>query len=231
MYSVVLMAALTTGGASVDFGHHGGWGCCGYCGGCYGGYGCDGYWGCVGCHGCYGGYGYGYGGYGCYGYYTCYGCYGGGCYGYNCHGCYGGTGFWNGCQGCYGFNGFSGYAPAFATPAPAMPAAPADATPVDPTPMKKTSATRARLVVQVPADAKLYIDGNLMKTTSGTRTFNTPLLQPGQAYFYDIRAEVVRDGETKTETRRVIIRPGELASASFPNLETATTATSTTASR
>ncbi len=74
MYSVVLMAALTTG---VDLPDRGG--CRGGCyGGCYGGrsgrrHGCH---GCCGCYGCWGG---------------CYGCWGG-CYG-GCYGCWG---------GCYG---------------------------------------------------------------------------------------------------------------------------------
>ena len=68
MYSMVLMAALTTGTDMPDwFGSRGGWGCCG----CYGGYA----WGGYGGYG-WGGYarlgrlwlgGYGYGGYGGYG--------------------------------------------------------------------------------------------------------------------------------------------------------------------
>src|SRR5204862_4361157 len=86
MYSVVLMAALTTGTASE--------GCCFRHGGCYGG--------------CYGGYNGCYGGVyaGCYGgsYYNA-GCYGGsyGCYGvYGCYGCYGGWSCYGGGYGCYG---------------------------------------------------------------------------------------------------------------------------------
>lgn len=76
MYSVVLMAALTTG---VDLPDRGGCrgGCCGCSCGCHGGR----RHGCCGCCG------------GCYG---CYGCYGG--YSYACHGCYGGVA----CHGCYG---------------------------------------------------------------------------------------------------------------------------------
>src|SRR5437764_116692 len=96
MYSVVLMAALTTTAAEAPA--------------CWG---CRGYSACYGCSGCYGG---GYGGcYGCWG--GCWGsCYGG--YGshwvssYGCHGCYG-------CYGCYGCNG---YAPVMV--APTMPVAP-----------------------------------------------------------------------------------------------------------
>ena len=77
MYSVVLMAALTT---SVDLPDRRG-GCSGGCyGGCYGG--CRG-GRRGGCHGCYGG---------------CYGCYGG-MVSYGCCGCYGGVTYYGGCHG------------------------------------------------------------------------------------------------------------------------------------
>lgn len=196
MYSVVLMAALTSGSATPDFGRRGN--------GCYGG--------CYGCNGCYGG-GYGWGrGHGGYG--GCYGGYGG------CYGCYGG---WSCYGGCYGYSTYSPYHPimpgAEKVPAP-------DIKEKVPAPGKKdesTSSPRATLVVEVPADAKLFIDDQPMKTTSAKRTFQTPPLQPGQQYYYMVRVEVVRDGEVKTETRRVIIRPGEEARAAFPNLETTVT--------
>jgi uncharacterized protein (TIGR03000 family) len=88
----------------------------------------------------------------------------------------------------------------------------------------EVSMTRAKLVVEVPTDAKLYIDDQLMKTTSSKRVFSTPLLAQGQAYFYDVRVEVVRDGKTVSDSKRVIIRAGEEARASFPNMEPPTVA-------
>jgi len=75
--------------------------------------------------------------------------------------------------------------------------------------------------VEVPADAKLYIDGTLMKATSERRVFNTPTLQTAQEYFYDVRAEVVRDGKTYDSTRRVIVKAGADVRTSFLNLENA----------
>jgi uncharacterized protein (TIGR03000 family) len=74
------------------------------------------------------------------------------------------------------------------------------------------------LVVDLPADAKLFVDDQLMKTPSAHRVFNTPTLQAGQVYFYDLRAEVTRNGQTFADTRRVVVRPGELIQASFPEL-------------
>src|ERR1700682_4433287 len=82
MYSMVLMAALTTGSNAPD---------CGLLRGCgHANYSCA---GCTGCSGCWGGANY-YNGSGCWG-----ACYGGGYYGgayYNsmsCHGCYGCGGY------------------------------------------------------------------------------------------------------------------------------------------
>jgi uncharacterized protein (TIGR03000 family) len=79
--------------------------------------------------------------------------------------------------------------------------------------------TRARLIVEVPADARLYIDGQQMKTTSATRSFTTPTLEPGQLYYYEVKAEVIRDGKPVTQTKRVIIKAGEVARTRFVGME------------
>ena len=65
--------------------------------------------------------------------------------------------------------------------------------------------------VEVPADAKLYIDDRLMKTSAAKRTFNTPTLEEGQLYYYILRAELTRDGQTYSETKRVIVRSGAMS--------------------
>jgi len=192
MYSVILMAALTTGAEAPACGH--GWSSCH---GCY-----SSSYGCHGCSGCYGCHGYSgcHGCYGCSGYYGCSGCYGGygGCYGaWYGYGSYSCQGYW----GCYG--------------APVVPSIAPIAAPMgDKVPEKKPSTdlgnpNRAKLIVEVPADAKLYIDDQLMKTTASVRTFNTPVLEKGEAYYYIVRAEVVRDGKVVAQTKQVIIRAGE----------------------
>lgn len=216
MYSLVMMAALTTGGEAPNFffhkwGCHGCHGCWSSCHGCWGGWsGCNGCWGgCHGwgrglfshrwsCHGCWGG---------------CHGCYSAcnGCYrvSYGCHGCHGGC--HAGCHGCY--------APAAA---PAMPPAGGEAVPA---PKKGAQLSApAKLVVELPENAKLYVDEHPMKATSAVRSFNTPGLQPGQTYYYMLRAEVVRDGKTLEETQRILVRAGETVRASFPQLEFSLTA-------
>ncbi len=62
-----------------------------------------------------------------------------------------------------------------------------------------------------------------MKTTSERRTFNTPVLEDGQAYYYELRAEVVRDGKPVTVTKRVTLKAGDVVRARFGDMEPAET--------
>jgi uncharacterized protein (TIGR03000 family) len=87
----------------------------------------------------------------------------------------------------------------------------------------------AKLVVDLPADAKLFIDDQQMKTTSERRVFNTPKLEAGTSYYYQLRAEVVRDGKTYTENKRIIVRAGETSKATFGELANAGQAAKTEA--
>ncbi len=223
MYSLVLMAALTTGGAAPEHcfggchGCHGCHGCCG-CHGCYSG------WGCHGCCGCYGGYCGGWCGdcwggwcgsygYGCYG--ACWGCWGGySTWSYGCYGC------WGGCcgGGCYG--GYPVVVPDGVAPGapPTRSGEPLGQPRSDEKKPTGQAETRARVIVELPADARLYIDDRAMKSTSDVRTFSTPDLEPGQLYYYEVRAEVVRDGKPVSQTKRVIVRAGATARASFTDL-------------
>jgi uncharacterized protein (TIGR03000 family) len=67
----------------------------------------------------------------------------------------------------------------------------------------------ATLVVHLPEDARLTVDGQATASTSGTRVFASPPLADGKDYCYTLRAEVTRDGETQTVTRQVVIRAGD----------------------
>ena len=84
----------------------------------------------------------------------------------------------------------------------APPAAPAGASP-------------ATVVVTLPADARLTIQGRATKSTSGVRTFVTPPLRPGQGYRYTFKAQFVREGQTITVTRDVPVRAGRQTAVSL----------------
>jgi uncharacterized protein (TIGR03000 family) len=191
MYSLVLMATLATPATVPDCHFRSCYGrsCHGCYGTCYGAR-----YGCSGCSGCYGSCS------GCYGtayYYSC-SCSGG----HSCYGC-------SGCTGCHG----AAYTPGF-VPAPA-PAAPAPA----PTEKKTTSLSPARVIVSLPADARLIVDGQATATKEkAVRTFLTPELEEGVEYRYVMKAEVVRDGQTLTETQTVLVKAGLEVRAEFATL-------------
>jgi uncharacterized protein (TIGR03000 family) len=65
------------------------------------------------------------------------------------------------------------------------------------------------LVVNLPADAKLKVDGQATTSTSATRTFYSPPIKTGQDYCYTLVAEVTRDGQTQSVTKQVKVRAGE----------------------
>jgi uncharacterized protein (TIGR03000 family) len=136
-----------------------------------------------GCHGCNGG---------CYGG----GCYGGGCYG---GGCYGG-----GCAGCYG--GIRVMPGAEAKP-------PLKEKPKEekPKPKEEEVAAPAKLIINMPAGSRLLIDGVPTEVRDATtRTFETPVLQPGQDYTYRLTALVPRGGRTNLVVeQRVAVRSGK----------------------
>jgi uncharacterized protein (TIGR03000 family) len=74
------------------------------------------------------------------------------------------------------------------------------------------------VIIDLPADAKLYVDGKLMSVTSDRRMFQTPDLIRGQLYYYELRAEVIRDGQVVREERKVLLRAGDTTTASFAEL-------------
>lgn len=94
---------------------------------------------------------------------------------------------------------------------PATPATPAKELP------KKTSATSApaTIVVSLPADARLLVDGAATTSTSDRRTLVTPELVFGSSYVYTMQAEVVREGRTMVETQQVTVRGGDVTNVNF----------------
>ena len=73
----------------------------------------------------------------------------------------------------------------------------------------QTSGTEATLIVTLPEDATLTIDGEQTTSTSANRVFVTPALEQGKEYEYTLKAKVVRDGEVQVTTTKVTFRPGE----------------------
>ena len=102
---------------------------------------------------------------------------------------------------------------------------PAQPMPVEPKKADKPPAaslpTPAKVLVSLPADATLTIDGHATTSTSAQRTFVSPTLEAGKDYQYTLKAEMVRDGKAVTEIKTVVVRAGETTEVSFDTLTVA----------
>jgi uncharacterized protein (TIGR03000 family) len=106
-----------------------------------------------------------------------------------------------GCCGCQG----GGYG------APMMaPAAPAGE-PIKKMPAQKTTSANAAatIVVELPADATLSVDGAATSSTSAVRVLVSPELPAGKEFHYTLTAQVVRDGKPVQVEHTVAVRAGE----------------------
>jgi uncharacterized protein (TIGR03000 family) len=193
---------------------HGSWGSWGSSGGSYGSWGSHGSsggsWGSWGSHGSSGGSWGSHGSSG--GSWGSHGSSGGswGSYGssgsYGWHGSYGSSGS-SGSYGSYGSSGSSGYyggggVVIGAASTDASGTALASATPATPS-------DRAQLVLNVPADAVVYLSNQRMTLEGTVREFTVPGLTSGQQYRYPVRVDVVRDGRTYTANSDQEIQAGQ----------------------
>lgn len=195
--------------------HGGGYGCGG------GGYGCGG-----GGYGCGGG---GYGGYGCGGGYASGGCsgYGGGggyAYGGGYGGHYAGLSGWSGAStyaGSYGITlpggwsqnmttQYGSFGPTYTSQGVVMPyvqgSAPGAYQAYYAGDQGGAAGNAATLIVEMPADARLTIDGTETQQRGQTRTFVTPPLQPGKEYTYTLKAS---GSGGQDASKQVTVRPGQ----------------------
>lgn len=186
--------------------------------------------GCLGCFGCQG----------CYGYHRGFGHHGR-------HGYSGGYGASDccdvptlACASCFGSGASSPFPIAVpgalmpsGDPAPASPTLPPVKPMPEPTPtppLLTTTSLRTRepaqvkapavgrIVVDLPADARCYIDERPTRATEARRTFETPDLEPGKVYSYTVRVEVIRNGQTYTRTEALPVVAGETSRANFTDL-------------
>jgi uncharacterized protein (TIGR03000 family) len=89
-------------------------------------------------------------------------------------------------------------------------------------PEKKTAApNQGTVIVQLPADARLFVDGQFADLTSATRSFITPALEMDRDYYYTIQAEADRNGRALAQRQRVPVRAGQVSRVDFADLSSA----------
>jgi len=78
------------------------------------------------------------------------------------------------------------------------------------------------LSMDVPEDARVYVNGILTKTPGAHRQFISRGLASGYQYTYNVRAVVHRDGKELSDSQVVRVEAGETADLAF-NFDRATT--------
>jgi uncharacterized protein (TIGR03000 family) len=71
------------------------------------------------------------------------------------------------------------------------------------------------IVVEVPADAKVFVNGHPTTSTGEHRQYVSHGLEQGMRYEYQVRAEIVRDGKVVSDTKTVELTAGSQADLAF----------------
>lgn len=79
----------------------------------------------------------------------------------------------------------------------------------------QAEAEPATLVVTLPVDARLFVDGNPTTSTGSSRLLYTPALETDQKYGYTLRAEIVRDGNLLVEEKEIAVSGGQRTPVRF----------------
>jgi uncharacterized protein (TIGR03000 family) len=86
---------------------------------------------------------------------------------------------------------------------------------IEPQPAAEAGDQAGVLKLNVPASAKVFINGNPTKSEGSTRSFVSKGLSPGMRYRYQVRAEMTRDGKVVEQTKYVSLRAGKTAALAF----------------
>jgi uncharacterized protein (TIGR03000 family) len=81
----------------------------------------------------------------------------------------------------------------------------------------------SRVTVTLPATARLWIENVECPLTSAVRSFDTPPLPSNRQFYYNVKMEVMQNGQLVSQTQRAIITPGQPVQVDF-NANTVTTA-------
>jgi len=109
---------------------------------------------------------------------------------------------WFGGPATAGHRGHGGYGEYFCAPA-------CNWVPCDP------ASSSATIVVQLPADAKVFFDDNPTTSTGSTRYFVTPSLEAGKEFSYSVKVESMQDGKARSEVKKVTVRAFSTTTVAF----------------
>jgi len=87
--------------------------------------------------------------------------------------------------------------------------------PQQPADMPKLDDNAVLIAVRVPESAVIWFDGDKTTQTGSLREFITPVLEPGQRYTYEIKAQWVENGQEVVRTRKMDIYAGDRLMVNF----------------
>jgi uncharacterized protein (TIGR03000 family) len=135
---------------------------------------------------------------------------------------------WGGCSGFFPIPGQPLVPTSAEPPRYSVPDQPGRSTQNSPDAAAPTLANdRARLIIDVPPGARLYLNDQPTRSTAAVRSFLTPPLAVGDTYYYVVRVEMVRDGKVVNESKRVLLHPGEEVRTRFAGPEVTLTSART----
>jgi uncharacterized protein (TIGR03000 family) len=73
----------------------------------------------------------------------------------------------------------------------------------------------AQVVVRVPENARVELDGVLVEGDGRVRRFSTPLLIPGRVYTFEVRATWTEAGQEVVRARKISLAVGERGDVDF----------------
>lgn len=82
--------------------------------------------------------------------------------------------------------------------------------------MKGPHHDRACIVVCVPGDAEVWLEGQRTHQTGDTRTFVSPQLAPQQPYVYQVRARWQQGRGRLEQIQNITVQAGQLVQVQFP---------------
>jgi uncharacterized protein (TIGR03000 family) len=85
-----------------------------------------------------------------------------------------------------------------------------------------TERASSEITVNLPAKARLTVDGVDTRMTGGKHTFKTPELTKGQPFSYIFRAEIDRNGGTEIVSQEVKFTAGEPVNVDFTDATAST---------
>jgi uncharacterized protein (TIGR03000 family) len=90
-------------------------------------------------------------------------------------------------------------------------------------PARRADDRTVRIQVRVPADARIWFDGEPTTQRGEVRTFESPALDPAKRYAYEIRATWQEGGRAVERTRQLRVRAGDRINVNLAGPDTART--------